>query len=66
MIRFSSMTLPLNYFFFLLGLKDDATRFKEFIDQNKDYEMSRLHIGVLFKERASRRAMSAQCWVNND
>ena len=42
--------------FFLLGLKDEATRFKKFIDQNKVQEMSQLDAAVQLKRESVKKS----------
>ena len=47
--------ITIQLFLFLLGLKDEAARFKKFIDQNKVQEMSQLDAAVQLKRESVKK-----------
>ena len=48
--------ITIQLFLFLLGLKDEATRFKKFIDQNKVQEMSQLDAAVQLERESVKKS----------
>ena len=48
--------ITIQLFLFLLGLKDEATRFQKFIDHNKVYEMSQLDAAVQLKRESVKKS----------